>query len=673
MFMFPAGEGLSPSAALVVAGILFTACSGIPGLVLARRDGTGQKIATLLVVLGSVAGLAGAFLALLSVTFERYVITGGFLLGGAEWGLDSLSAFFLLPVFIIAGCCALYAVGYFPEAKHPSAAPRLTFFFGLLVASVVLVITARDALLFLAAWEVMALASFFALTTEDQRKEVREAGLLFLIAAHIGTLVLFAHFSLLKGETSSFAFPGPGALDSAILPAVAIFLTALVGFGFKAGIMPFHIWLPSAHAAAPSHVSAFMSGVIIKTGIYGIIRATSFFHTPPSWWGLTLLALGMVSAVAGVLFAIGQHDLKRLLAYHSIENIGIITMGIGVALIGRSSGSLPLEILGMGGALLHVLNHAIFKGLLFLGAGSVIHASGTREIDLMGGLAKRLPLTGLLFLIGAAAICGLPPLNGFVSEYLIYLSLFRGVAGIGTAVTSGVPFMALAVPALALVGGLALACFVKAYGVVFLGSPRQETMPEPHEAGRWMLIPMGVLAVLCVLIGLFPQGAVRLLEPAVASWLPASALSDTGVSMPASLGWITVMGLLLALFGVTIALIALRRRSGGIAATVTWDCGYLRPTSRMQYSASSFAGMLVDLFGVLLRPQRHAPKISGPFPVQARFSSHVPEAVLELVYLPILTRGNELLVPLRKLQHGQIPLYILYIFVTVIVLLVLAP
>jgi hydrogenase-4 component B len=673
MFMFPAREGLSPSAALVVAGILFTACSGIPGLVLARRDGTGQKIAALLVVLGSVAGLAGALLALLSVTSERYVITGSFLLGGAEWGLDPLSAFFLLPVFIIAGCCALYALGYFPEVKHPSAAPRLTFFFGLLVASVVLVITARDALLFLAAWEVMALASFFALTTEDQRKEVREAGLLFLIAAHIGTLVLFAHFSLLKGETSSFAFPGPGALDGATLPAVAICLTALVGFGFKAGIMPFHIWLPSAHAAAPSHVSAFMSGVIIKTGIYGIIRVTSFFHTPPSWWGLTFLALGMVSAVAGVLFAIGQHDLKRLLAYHSIENIGIITMGIGVALIGRSSGSLPLEILGMGGALLHVLNHAIFKGLLFLGVGSVIHASGTREIDLMGGLAKRLPLTGLLFLIGAAAICGLPPLNGFVSEYLIYLGLFRGVAGIGTAVTSGVPLMALAVPALALVGGLALACFVKAYGVVFLGSPRQETMPEPHEAGRWMLIPMGVLAVLCVLIGLFPQGAVRLLELAVASWLPASALSDTGVSMPASLGWITVMGLLLALFGVTIALIALRRRSGGSAATVTWDCGYLRPTSRMQYSASSFAGMLVDLFGVLLRPQRHAPQISGPFPVPARFSSHVPEAVLELVYLPILTRGNELLVPLRKLQHGQIPLYILYIFVTVIVLLVLAP
>ena len=519
----------------------------------------------------------------------------------------------------------------------------------------------------------MALSSYFALTIEDLRKEVRDAGLLFLIATHIGTLVLFAHFSLLKGETSSFSFPGAGALDGATLPAVAIFLTALVGFGSKAGIMPFHIWLPSAHAAAPSHVSAVMSGVIIKTGIYGIIRITSFFHSPPAWWGMALLALGIISAVAGVLFAIGQHDLKRLLAYHSIENIGIITMGIGLALIGRSSGSLPLEILGMGGALLHVFNHAIFKGLLFLGAGSVIHAAGTREIDLMGGLAKRLPLTGLFFLTGAAAICGLPPLNGFVSEYLIYLGLFRGVAGIGAASASGVPLMALAAPALALVGGLALACFVKAYGIVFLGAPRQETSPQPHEAGRWMLVPMGLLAVLCVLVGVFPQGVVRLLEPAVAGWLPVSAQGITRVTMPAPLGWITVMGLLLALFGIIIALLALRRRAGDSATTVTWDCGYLRPTSRMQYTASSFAGMLVDLFGGLLRPIRHAPKISGPFPSPGHFSSHVPEAVLELVYLPALKRGNELLVPLRKLQHGQIPLYILYIFITVIVLLFLAP
>ncbi len=671
--MFLAGEGLSPSAALVAAGILLTACSGLPGLVLARRDGTGQKIATLLMVAGSGLGLAGALNALLTGASARYVITGGFLVVGGEWGVDPLSAFFLIPLFLLAGCGALYGSGYFPEAKHPSAAPRLTFFFGLLAASVALVFTARDALLFLLAWEVMALASFFALTTEDHRKEVREAGLLFLVAAHMGTLVLFAHFSLLKAATSSFTFPGAGSLSGGTAPAAAIFLTALVGFGFKAGIMPLHIWLPSAHAAAPSHVSALMSGVIIKSGIYGIVRVTSFYHTPPAWWGMTLLTLGIISAVAGVLFAIGQHDLKRLLAYHSIENIGIIAMGIGVALIGRSSGSLPLELLGMGGALLHLLNHALFKGLLFLGAGSVIHAVGTREIDLMGGVAKRLPLTGLFFLTGAAAICGLPPLNGFVSEYLIYLGLFRGVAGIGTVVTSGLPLMALAIPALALVGGLALACFVKAYGVVFLGVHRQESVTQPHEAGLSMLLPMGILALLCVLIGLFPQGGIRLLEPAVAGWFPVSAGMATGVTLPAPVGWITVMGLLLIFFTLAIIPVALKKRPGGIAGAVTWDCGFLRPTPRMQYTASSFAATLVDLFGGMLRPRRHRPKISGPYPEPALFSSHVPEVVLELLYLPLLKRGNELLMPLRRLQHGQIPLYILYIFVTVIVLLLLAP
>jgi hydrogenase-4 component B len=669
--MFPL-ESFSP-ATLVVAGMAFMAGSGFPGLLFSRRAGWGQKVATLLMLAGSATGLTGALQTLLSATSLRFILAEGLFLGGSEWGIDPLSAFFLIPLFLIAGACSLYGVGYFPEAKHPSSAPRLTFFFGLLAAAVALVFTARDGILFLVAWEIMTLASFFALTTEDQRKEVREAGLLFLIAAHVGTLFLFAHFSLLRGENATFIFPGAGTLDAGTLSATAIFLSALAGFGFKAGIMPFHIWLPSAHAAAPSHVSALMSGVIIKTGIYGIVRITSFYHLPPAWWGMTLLGLGIVSAVTGVLFAIGQHDLKRLLAYHSIENIGIIIMGIGLALMGRSSGNIPLELLGMGGALFHVLNHAIFKGLLFLGAGSVIHATGTREIDLMGGLAKRLPLTSLFFLVGAAAICGLPPLNGFVSEYLLYLGLFRGVGGMATVVTSGVPLMALAIPALALVGGLALACFVKAYGIVFLGTPRREDPTQPHEAESSMLLPMGFLATLCVLIGLFPQVVMRLLGPAVAGAVTATPEGAIGLTALAPLGWITVMGLLLVLLVVMVALPTLRRRPGRISSTVTWDCGYLRPTPRMQYTSSSFAGMLVDLFDGLLRPQRHKPDITGPFPEPASFSSHLPEAVLELLYLPILKKGNELLMPLRKIQHGQIPLYILYIFVTVIVLLTLAP
>ena len=664
----------SPVMPLVVTGMLFMACSGLPGLLLSRRDGVGQKVATLLMLTGAVSGVTGALMTLLTKTSQRYVLAQGCLLGGVEWGIDPLSAFFLLPLFIVSACCSLYALGYFPETKHPSSAPRLTFFFGLLVASVSLVFTSRDGISFLVAWEVMALASFFALTTEDQRKEVREAGLLFLIAAHLGTLILFAHFSLLKGGNATFVFPGAGVLDAGTMSATAVFLTALVGFGFKAGIMPFHIWLPSAHAAAPSHVSALMSGVIIKTGIYGIIRVTSFYNHLPGWWGMTLLVLGIISAVAGVLFALGQHDLKRLLAYHSIENIGIIIMGVGLALLGRSAGNLPLQLLGMGGALLHVLNHAMFKGLLFLGAGAVIHASGgCREIDLMGGLAKVLPLTALFFLVGAAAICGLPPLNGFVSEYLIYLGLFRGVIRNVSAVATAVPLLALAVPALAMVGGLALACFVKAYGIIFLGTSRRGAVAHLHEPGASMLLPMGFLAAFCILIGLFPQGAVRLLEPAVTGGLPGSAMKGALLSSHAPLGWITLMAFILILLVTVIALSAFRRRTGGVTTSVTWDCGYVQGTPRMQYTASSFAAVLVDMFSGILRPRRHAPKIIGPFPATVSFSSHVPEVVLELLFLPVLKKGNDLLLPLRKLQHGQIPLYILYIFITVIVLLLLAP
>ena len=340
----------------------------------------------------------------------------------------------------------------------------------------------------------MALAAYFLISTEDEKPEVNEAGTLYMITTHIGTLGLFVLFPLLNLCTGSWLFPAAGSLEASSPVAAALFLTALFGFGMKAGIMPFHIWLPSAHANAPSHVSAVMSGVILKIGIYGLVRTLSFFHGVPLWWGCLVLSLGVVSGVVGVAFAIGQHDLKRLLAYHSIENIGIIFMGIGVALIGHTTGSTAMMMLGMAGALLHVLNHATFKALLFLGAGSVIHASGTREIDLLGGVARRLPYTALLFGIGAVAICGLPPLNGFVSELLIYLGFFRGIQGTGIAAAA----VALAAPALAMVGGLAVACFVKVYGIIFLGVPRSEDHAGGHEAGWQMLLPMSLLAaVMC--------------------------------------------------------------------------------------------------------------------------------------------------------------------------------
>jgi len=445
-------------------------------------------------------------------------------------------------------------------------------------------------------------------------------------------------------------------------------MTALFACGMKAGIMPLHIWLPSAHANAPSHVSAAMSGVILKVGVYGLIRTLSFFHGVPLWWGCCVLALGVVSGVAGVAFAIGQHDLKRLLAYHSIENIGIIFMGLGVALIGQKVGSSSMMLLGMSGALLHVLNHALFKALLFLGAGSVIHAAGTREIDLMGGAARRLPYTALLFGVGAVAICGLPPLNGFVSELTIYLGFFRGIQAEGGAAAAA----ALAAPALALVGGLAVACFVKVYGIVFLGAPRSEAHAARHEAGWPMLLPMLLLGGLCIVIGLAPGLVTGPLGRVSRSVLPLRA-GSAGLPLqelvPTTM--ITLAGVALLLL---ISLLALwyRSRLAGSPCreTATWGCGYQRPSSRIQYSASSFAAMLTSLFAFVLKPQSHRPgKMAGIFPGSAGFSSHVPEAVLELVYIPALKRLYHRFSPVRRLQSGILQQYVLYSLITLIVLL----
>src|SRR6185369_1924844 len=350
-----------------------------------------------------------------------------------------------------------------------------------------------------------------------------------------------------------------------------------------------------------------------------------------------------------------------------IENIGIIFMGIGVALIGQTTGSIAMMTLGMAGALLHVLNHATFKALLFLGAGSVIHASGTREIDLLGGVARRLPCTALLFGVGAVAICGLPPLNGFVSELLIYLGFFRGIQGSG--ITAAVT--ALAAPALAMVGGLAVACFVKVYGIVFLGVPRTEEHAAGHEAGWQMLLPMTLLALLCAVIGLAPGLVESLLQRASLAALPAilaGGVQPLGELVPLPL--LTVMGgTLLALLLLLFLWYRYRLAAAPVGETVTWGCGYQRPLARMQYTASSFAQMLTGLYAFALKSELYKPHISGIFPPRAGFHSHVPEAVLELVYIPALKRLYERTLPIRKLQSGVLQQYVFYTLVTLIVLL----
>lgn len=652
---------------LVLWGIGVAAGSGVPGLFFGRSAMSGQWLTTLLAVVGAGLGLGGVAVFWATGDSQPIVLPWPIPGAGFSVAVDGLSAVFLLPIFLISLVGNVYGLSYWKQTEHAGNGRKLRLFYGSLTGGMAVVVIARNSILFLFGWEIMALSAFFLVTTEEDDREVRETGWLYLVSTHTATLCLFAVFALLHTAHGSFAL-APLAQDS-LTPtmATAAFALSLAGFGIKAGLMPLHVWLPSSHAIAPSHVSAMMSGVILKMGVYGLARITSLFTNPPLEWGVVVLALGVVSGVLGVAFAIGQHDLKRLLAYHSIENIGIIFMGLGLALVGRSLGRQDWVILGLSGGLLHVWNHALFKALLFLSAGAVIHATRTRAIDELGGLSKTMPWTALGFLVGAVAICGLPPLNGFVSEFLIYLGLFGTVGN-----ENGPSFVgaAFAAPALALIGALALACFVKVYGAVFLGTARSDQARHAHEAPLSMLGPMGVLAACCFVIGLAPAWIAPLIGTAVAAWSPE--LKDAGPRLAAlaPLDWITIMGLALIAAALALgSLLWLRLRHSVVAPGGTWGCGYVAPTARMQYTSSSFGQMLVDLFGWALRPRMHRPKKLTVFPPHTDFHSDVPDTVLDEVVLPAFRFGAWLSSWRRVIQQGSIQSYLLYIFITLIALL----
>lgn len=625
-----------------------------------RLGATGAVAGGAIGIVPALRVLAGAPTASLRVGWD--VPYGAFFVK-----IDALSAFFLVPILCLSALAAVYGAEYLGANREPRRLGAAWFFFNVLVASMVLVVVARNAVLFLVAWELMTLASFFLVTFEDEQPSVREAGWMYLVATHLGTACLLALFVLLGRTNGTLDFDGlsgtPGSVGF-------LFLLAVIGFGTKAGFMPFHVWLPEAHPAAPSHVSAVMSGVMIKTGIYGLLRILTVLGPPPTWWGWLLCGVGLTSGILGVLFALAQHDLKRLLAYHSVENIGIIALGLGVGELGLSGGSAPVAVLGFAGALLHVLNHAIFKGLLFLGAGAVAHATGTREIDHLGGLLKRMPWTGAAFLTGAVAISGLPPLNGFVSEFLIYVGAFQG--GVAGGIAAAAPFL-LAIASLALIGGLAAACFTKAFGIVFLGEPRSEHAARAHEPGLPMRVPMLLLAFSCVAIGCLAPIVVRALVPVVecASGLSSETVRLAVTSVTAPLSFVGAAGLGLFLLIGLLAGVRQRLLSGRrVEEGCTWDCGYARPSPRMQYTASSFAQPLTELFGAFLRSRRHLVPPEGFFPRHASLTTDTPDVCTRGFYGPAFTGIGRGLSALRWLQHGEVHLYVLYIALTLLGLLV---
>lgn len=579
--------------------------------------------------------------------------------------LDPLSGFFLIPVFLLSSLAAIYGAEYLEEYRGRKALAPPWFFFNLLVASMIVVILAHNGVLFLMAWEVMALSSFFLVTFEDEKESTRQAGWIYLVASHVGTAFLLVLFILLGRTNGSLDFnrfsssSGPGLL----------FVMALFGFGTKAGFVPLHVWLPEAHPAAPSHVSAVMSAVMIKTGIYGLLRVMMFLGAPELWWGWVLCGVGLTSGVVGVLLALAQKDLKRLLAYSSVENAGIIALGLGVGFIGLSSGRTVVAVIGFAGAFLHVLNHSLFKGLLFLGAGNVLHGSHIREIDRLGGLLRRMPLTGTTFLIGAAAISGLPPLNGFASEFLIYFASFKGAVLLSG--SGSVPMLAT-IAGLALIGGLAAACFTKAFGIVFLGQPRTTQAEHATEVGGVMVLPGLLLAAGCILIGLFGAGVVAAMVPLVSE---VTKLSATIVGIPLleaadSVSSVSLIGG--TLIGITMLLalgraIALAGRP--VSTEVTWDCGYAEPSPRMQYTGSSFVQPLTDTFGLLLQTRRVLVAPSALFPTKASLVTETPDPYQEYIFQPFLRAIGRGFSVLRPLQQGQVQIYILYIAVTLLLLL----
>jgi hydrogenase-4 component B len=476
-------------------------------------------------------------------------------------------------------------------------------------------------------------------------------------------LSLFAFFASLSAITGSWDL-GPMRDRAELAP---LFWLALIGFGLKAGLFPLHIWLPSAHANAPSHVSAILSGVTIKMGIYGLVRFTGWLPVPDAG-GWTVAALGVISAVLGVAFALGQHDLKRLLAYHSVENIGIILIGLGFAMIADSRGYPVVGQLAMAGALLHVWNHGLFKALLFLGAGSVLHATGTREMSRLGGLWRAMPWTASLFALGAAAIAGLPPLNGFVSEWLVYLGLFDAVSSHGSLALAAI----FSATFLAMTGALALACFVKVCGIVFLGIPRQEISAHVHECGWSMRLPMLALGAACVTIGLAPVLFWPAISMASKTWQPAWA-TTAAATPPAPMASLGAFHMAVAALAILASALLWRHvKRNGVARAGTWDCGYAAPTARMQYTAGSFAGIITGWFDWILRPNKHGHLPKGHFPAHAYLEEHTPETVLEKVIEPAGSVVMRLSTAVRRLQHGRMQAYILYMVVGLIALAILA-
>jgi hydrogenase-4 component B len=668
-------------------GFAAMVCIFIVGAFLSLTFSQSPRLANVagsgLALLGSLLGVCVGGAALFSGTLPTFTVSSPLPLLSLSIVIDPLSAFFMIVISIIAAACSIYAFGYVKHLYATYSIGALGFFYNLFILGMLLVATVHSVVAFLIVWEIMSLTSFFLVMFEYKESANVRAGLLYFVMTHAGTACIMLALLLLSHATGSYDFETIHAHIGLVSPLLLsiVFIASLIGFGIKSGIIPLHIWLPSAHPAAPSHVSALMSGVMIKTGIYMFVRLyLDILPPPPLWWGALILIIGIISSVLGVLYALSEHDLKRLLAYHSIENIGIILLGLGSSMIFLSLHMPNLALLGIIAALFHTLNHAVFKALLFLGAGSVVSQMHTRNMEEYGGLMRYMPITGFAFLVGAIAISGLPPLNGFFSEWITFQTMFAG-AGSSNAFIKTI--FVLGIGGLGATSGFAAACFVKAVGATFLARPRSEEVRHAKEASFSMQLSMLMLACATLVIGASAGFVVSILARVGASLgnLPLATLPGSStlplvdirgfatLSMPMLA--LAIAGAILGTF-LIIKILTYRRV---VVRDITWDCGTAL-TPRMEITATSFSHSIITVMRGVLRPTRqHEVEYHDAslryFPKASTMHFGIEDIYLTRFYQPLQQIFIFASKYIRRLQQGNINAYVLYIFLTLLAALFL--
>ena len=643
---------------LFLSGIIVVLAGGIAQMFFAPRF--KGPVTAVFTTIGAIPLMVMSFLLLQPDNVMSFSVDLSFPFGSVLFTIDPLSAFFIM-VFSGGGALGtIYGAGYMSSYAEKRSLTSHFFFLTIFIVSLIMVTCVSHALAFLVFWEIMSLSSFFLLAFENEKKEVYDAAINYLVTMHISLIFIMIGFIFLSVSSGgSYSFDDFSiVLGKDQRFAEIIFALMFVGFGTKAGFMPFHTWLPKAHPAAPSHVSGMMSGIMIKVGIYGIMRIIVLIGKPSEFSAYILLSVALASSVAGIIYAVVQHDLKKILAYSSIENIGIIGIGMAFGMLGLANESQIMTSLGFGGAMLHVLNHALFKGLLFYGAGSVYVQTHTRNIELLGGIAKKMPFTALFFLIGSIAISGIPPFNGFISEFLIYIGMFKGLM-------LSNPKLAIAsiaaIAGLAFTGVVAILCFSKVFSVVFLGSPRSISTDPAVESGRAMLIPMGIMALSCLVIGLLPQ-IMTVPAFAVSRYMPVKKdlLQQTFPLLDTLNNLSIFFFIFIAVAGAAyfLRLLLLRKRS--VESSATWGCAYQAPNSRMQYTGLSYSTPFIVLIKHIVKIRRQHEKPVGLFPKNTKFGIHFNDIIDYHVIDPLIKIIKRLLALFTWVQSGGTGNYILY-------------